>query len=268
MTKGLRKMKVSLGEVIQYSLSIGEDINMNSLIGKHISLEWNGDIFCQSCQNITKKSYGEGFCYTCFITAPVATECTIRPELCRAHIGEGRDVEWEERNHNKPHTVYLAASDKVKVGVTRSTQIPTRWIDQGASYAIRLAETPNRYEAGVLEVALKSYFSDKTNWQRMLKNEVDEKIDLVDEKWNLHDQLPSDLTRYFSENDEIISIKYPVLKFPNKITSQSFDKNKVIKGVLIGIKGQYLIFEGGNVLNIRKHTGYSIKLNISDNNKL
>ena len=266
--KGIRKMSVILNEVVQYTLTIGEEINMNNFIGKHISLEWNGDIFCQSCYNKTKKSFGEGFCYKCFISAPEATECTIRPELCRAHLGEGRDVEWEERNHNQPHIVYLAASDKIKVGVTRNTQIPTRWIDQGASSAIRLAETPNRYEAGVLEVALKSYFSDKTNWQRMLKNDVDETIDLIEEKWSLHDQLPSDLTKYFSENDEIISINYPVEKFPIKITSQSFDKTNSIDGVLIGIKGQYLIFEGGKVLNIRKHTGYSIILNSTINNKL
>ena len=258
--KGLRKMSVLLDEVIQYTLKIDEEINMDYLIGKHISLEWNGDIFCQSCQNKTNKSFGEGFCYKCFINAPEATECTIRPELCRAHLGEGRNVEWEETNHNQPHIVYLASSDKIKVGVTRNTQIPTRWIDQGASAAIRLAETPNRYEAGILEVALKVYFSDKTNWQRMLKNEINENIDLVEEKWNLHDKLPSDLTQYFSENDEIIYIKYPVLEFPIKIKSQSFDKTNKIEGVLKGIKGQYLIFEGGNVLNIRKHTGYSIKL--------
>ncbi len=254
-------MNVSLeNDTIHYFFNSSERIYMNELVGKQISLIWDGDIFCQSCQIKTKKSFGEGFCYSCFISAPEATECTIRPELCRAHLGEGRDVEWEERNHNQPHIVYLAVSDKIKVGVTRNTQVPTRWIDQGASFAIRLAETPNRYEAGVLEVALKSYFSDKTNWQRMLKNELDESIDLVNEKWSLHDHLPSDLTKYFSENDEVISLNYPVQKYPLKVTSMSFDKHPQIEGILVGIKGQYLIFEGGKVLNIRKHTGYSINL--------
>ncbi len=259
--KGISKMKVSLDTIIQYELALDETVKMNDWIGKKIKLTWNGDIFCTSCQILTKKSFGEGFCYKCFISAPEATECNLRPELCRAHLGEGRDIEWEEKNHNQPHIVYLAASDKVKVGVTRITQIPTRWIDQGASSAIRIAETPNRYEAGVLEVALKSFFSDKTNWQRMLKNELDESIDLVEEKWNLHDQLPSDLTTFFSENDEIITLNYPVLEFPLKVTSMSFDKTPIIEGVLKGIKGQYLIFEGGRVINIRKHTGYSITLN-------
>jgi hypothetical protein len=254
-------MKVQLDDEVKYSLHFEQGtIEMNDFINQHVQLSWNGYIFCSSCAKKIKKTFGDGFCYTCFTTAPEATECTIRPELCRAHLGEGRDVEWEERNHNQPHIVYLAASDKVKVGVTRITQVPTRWIDQGASSAIRLAETPNRYEAGKLEVALKSFFSDKTNWQRMLKNEVDDSIDLVNEKWELHDQLPEDLTEFFSENDEVITINYPIDHYPSKIKSLSFDKTPLIEGKLIGIKGQYLIFEGGEVLNIRKHTGYSVDI--------
>lgn len=260
----LKKMTVALSDTIQYELDLTEKVNMNKLIGSTISLNWNGQIICPSCNKQTKKSFGDGFCYNCFITAPEAAECTLRPELCRAHLGEGRDPEWEQRNHNQPHIVYLAASDIVKVGVTRISQVPTRWIDQGASAGIRLAETPNRYEAGILEVALKQFFSDKTNWQRMLKNEIDDAIDLVEEKWNLHDQLPSDLTQFFSENDEVIPLNYPVLEFPLKVKSLSFDKTPIISGKLMGIKGQYLLFEGGEVLNIRKHTGYFVQLTIGN----
>lgn len=263
MTGTISKMKVRLDETVQYTLLLGnEAINMNELIGKNIRLTWNGDIFCSSCGKKTKNSFGEGFCYPCFQSAPEATECTLRPELCRAHLGEGRDPEWEQKNHNQPHIVYLAASDIVKVGVTRVSQIPTRWIDQGASEAIILAETPNRYEAGVIEVALKDFFSDKTNWQRMLKNEINESIDLVEEKWNIHDQLPEDLTQYFSENDDLTAISYPVLSFPSKVKSISFDKTPIIEGKLKGIKGQYLIFDNDTVINIRKHTSYFVKLDV------
>jgi hypothetical protein len=257
----LRKMKVQLEEEVQYRIVLSEtEFDMNQFIDKNIKLIWNGVILCSSCGKKTKTSFGEGFCYPCFQSAPEATECTIRPELCRAHLGEGRDPEWEERNHNQPHIVYLAATDIVKVGVTRVTQVPTRWIDQGASSAIRLAETPNRYEAGKLEVALKSFFADKTNWQRMLKNMVDDSIDLEHEKWSLHEQLPDDLTRYFTEDDDITTINYPVLKYPSKVKSLSFDKTEIIEGKLKGIKGQYLIFEDDRVLNIRKHTSYEIEL--------
>ncbi len=256
----LHKMKVELNDDVNYSLTLSEEILMNELVGKSISMKWTGKIVCSNCQKSIKKTFNDGLCYTCFLSAPQAADCIMRPELCRAHLGEGRDVAWEEANHNQPHVVYLAASDIVKVGVTRSTQIPTRWIDQGASAAIRLAETPNRYEAGKLEVALKSFFSDKTNWQRMLKNEVDDSIDLVEEKWTLHDQLPSDLTEFFSENDEVISLNFPVLEYPTKVSSMSFDKTPEISGKLVGIKGQYLIFDGGSVINIRKHTGYYIEI--------
>lgn len=256
----LHKMQVSLDQQVQYVLNWENPIRMNDFIGQKISLRFEGVIHCQKCGNRTKNSFGEGFCYPCFVSAPEAAECIIRPELCRAHLGEGRDVAWEEKHHNQPHVVYLAASDVVKVGVTRETNVPSRWIDQGAMSAIRLAETPNRYEAGKLEVALKSMFTDKTNWRKMLKNDFDEQIDLEEEKWTLHDQLPGDLTHFFSENDEIIAINYPVLSFPDKVKSVSFDKLPLIEGILNGIKGQYLLFDDDRVLNIRKHAGYEIEI--------
>lgn len=253
-------MQAQLDDVVQYQLNLSESINLNAYVGKEISLEWLGTINCVKCGKLTKKSFGEGFCYNCFTTAPEAAECIIRPELCRAHLGEGRDQEWEEAHHNQPHVVYLAASSAVKVGITRATQIPTRWIDQGASSAIRLAETNNRYEAGVIEVALKPIFTDKTNWRKMLTNDIDESIDLEEAKWELEEQLPGDILDQFSENDEVIELQYPVLEYPSSVKSISFDKHPKIKGNLAGIKGQYLIFDNGEVLNIRKHTGYYIEV--------
>lgn len=261
MEGNISKMRTELSSQVIYTLQLlGKELVMNDLIGKEITLRFTGQINCRKCGKVTKNSFGEGFCYPCFQSAPEAAECIIRPELCRAHLGEGRDILWEEEHHNQPHVVYLAASDVVKVGVTRDTQIPTRWIDQGAKSAIILAETPNRYEAGILEVALKSEFTDKTNWRKMLRNEIDESIDLEEEKWSLHDRLPSDLTEYFSENDEIFEIEYPVNCYPEKVKSVGFDKEPEIKGVLAGIKGQYLLFDDGRVLNIRKHTGYFVEI--------
>jgi len=256
----LRKMKTQLSDQVQYELKLEDSLRMNDLIGSDIQLTWTGTINCQKCSKVTRKSFGEGFCYTCFISAPESAECIIRPELCRAHLGEGRDPQWEQDHHNQPHIVYLAASSAVKVGITRATQVPTRWIDQGASSAIRLAETSNRYEAGMIEVALKEFFTDKTSWQRMLKNEIDHSIDLEEEKWSLEDQLPGDMINCFSENDEIIELNYPVLKYPEKVKSISFDKFPEVSGKLMGIKGQYLLFDGGRVLNVRKHTGYHVEI--------
>jgi len=257
----LQKMDSKLESTIHYSLRTSElPIEMNSWLGKEISLTWNGVIICFKCSKQTKKSFGEGFCFTCFSTAPEASPCILHPELCEAHLGKGRDLAFEERNHNQPHYVYLAATDKVKVGVTRATQIPTRWIDQGAQSCIIVAETPNRYLAGCIEVALKEFFTDKTNWQNMLRNIQGNSIDLEEEKWRIQEELPSDLTQYWLENDDIVTLNFPVLNYPEKVTSMNFDKTAHIQGTLTGIRGQYLIFDSKNVLNIRRHTGYEIDI--------
>jgi hypothetical protein len=63
----------------------------------------------------------------------------------------------------QPHIVYL-----VKRGKSRGdskTQVPTRWIDQGAIEAVSIVEVPNRYLAGITEVAL-NYYADKTNGEK------------------------------------------------------------------------------------------------------
>lgn len=258
----LNKMSTVNSDVVQYAFDISDlKISLNDYLGKRVQLNWTGIIQCRKCAKNTKKSFGEGFCYTCFVSAPEASPCILHPELCEAHLGKGRDLEYEERNHNQPHFVYLAATDIVKVGVTRSTQIPTRWIDQGAKKAIILAETTNRYQAGLIEVALKSVFADKTNWQNMLRNINDDSIDLVDEKWRMEEILPSDMLDFLTDDEEISEFYYPVLTYPEKVTSLSFEKTPQISGTLTGIRGQYLIFDNEFVINIRRQTGYEIEFN-------
>ena len=199
-------------------------------------------------------------CYNCFMNSPENAECILRPELCQAHLGKGRDPEWEKKAHFRPHYVYLASTNAIKVGVTRDDQIPTRWIDQGAHKGIILAEVPYRQLAGAIEVALKDHLSDKTNWQRMLKNEVLGDLDLVKEKERVIELLPEQFRQYKSANDEILELIYPVLAYPAKVTSLSLDKMPTIEMQLSGIRGQYLMFEGGSVINIRKHSGYEVEL--------
>ena len=253
-------MKTALEDVVHYSLVLNESVDMNTLIGKPLELRFNGVITCSSCGKRTNKSFGEGFCYPCFRDAPEAAECIIRPELCRAHLGEGRDPEWEARHHNQPHVVYLALTDAVKVGITRADQVPTRWIDQGAYQAIPLARTANRYEAGVLEVALKSFFTDKTNWRKMLRNENDTTVDLVEEKWRIEEVLPGDLRDFITDEEDITTINYPVLTYPNKLNSINLDSEMHFAGKLLGIKGQYLLLDNDRIINLRKYTGYEVEL--------
>lgn len=257
----LDKMPTSYVNPVQYFLKLGnEEVDMNSLIGKQISLRYTGNIFCGICGKKTYKSFGEGLCYNCFANSPENAECILRPELCLAHEHKGRDVEWEIKHHLQPHYVYLALVNETKVGVTRETQIPTRWIDQGANKAIILAETPYRQLAGEIEVGLKEYLTDKTHWSKMLRNEFNADIDLLKEKERIEDILPEEFQQYISPNNEILELHYPVIEYPKKVTSLSFDKQAEINSKLIGIRAQYLILEGGQVINIRKHSGYEIEL--------
>jgi hypothetical protein len=259
----LLKMETKLVNPIEYELPIGDElIYMNPLIGKYIALKWLKEIYCVACGRKTNKSFAQGFCYPCFLNAPETSECIFRPELCRAQDGIARDMEWAENHCLQDHIVYLAISSGIKVGVTRSGQIPTRWIDQGAWQAIKLAKTPNRYTAGLIEVALKEHISDRTNWQRMLKNQLIEGVDLTIAKKNMIAHLPSDLQNYISEEDNITEINYPVNEYPEKVKSLSFDKLGEIAGRLWGVKGQYLIFDDGTVVNMRKHTGYMVELEV------
>ncbi|HCC69922.1 MAG TPA: hypothetical protein DEQ09_02035 [Bacteroidales bacterium] len=180
--------------------------------------------------------------------------------MCKAHLGISRDMEWSEKNCLQDHFVYLALTPGIKVGVTRKSQVPVRWIDQGAWEAIKLAVTPNRYIAGTIEVELKKHLPDKTNWRNMLTGLKYPDIDLHHEKEKVLELLPQEMQQYASRDDRIYSFAYPVNEYPAKVSTLNFDKDKTVEGILCGIKGQYLIFEGGIVLNIRKYGGYLVDL--------
>lgn len=259
----LRKMATAYADPIEYSLELSDEkITISSLVGSKIKLHFSGQINCVNCGRKTNKSFAQGFCYPCFMNAPQNAECIIRPELCEAHLGKGRDPEWEEKNHNQAHVVYLAISSGIKVGVTRSTQVPYRWIDQGAWKAVKIAETENRYQAGMIEVDLKQYASDKTPWQRMLKNELAQDIDVIETKDLLIERMAEEWKFLASADNEIYKLNYPVIRFPQKVKSHNLDKEPILEGTLEGIKGQYLIFEGGIVINIRKYGGYFVELTV------
>ena len=256
----LEKMYTVGTAPVQYYLQLEDKkVPMNELIGKEIQILFTGRINCVNCGKLTKKAFGQGFCFNCFSSSAENSDCILRPEVCEGHLGKGRDPQWEYDHHVKPHYVYLAESGGVKVGVTRETQIPTRWIDQGAWQAIILAKLPYRKLAGMIEMELKKHMSDKTNWQQMLKD-IRMDADLVAEKKKAKSLLPEELQSYVLEEDELIRIEYPLTSTPEKINSTNLDKSPTVKGKLHGIKGQYLIFENGNVMNLRSMSGYYITL--------
>ena len=258
----LTKMQTEYGNPIQYYLVFENSfLNLNQLLGKDLAIEFLG-YQCLNCGK-AKKIFRQGFCYDCFMSSPAAGDWIMKPELSTAHLDlEDRDLEYEKRVQLQPHIVYLALSSEVKVGVTRKTQVPTRWIDQGAVQAIPIVEVPNRYLAGITEVALKEHFADKTNWQKMLKNEVPD-ADLIQERANLKYIIPKEVQEYFHpEKEDLYDLHFPVLEFPKKVTSLNLDKTPNFKGKLIGIKGQYLIFEDGTVFNIRSNEGYIVRIEV------
>ena len=258
----LKKMKTEFHNPIQYYLSFENSfIILNQLIEKNVSIQFK-TYECLNCHK-DKKIFRQGYCYDCFYKAPEVGDWVIRPELSKAHLNEeDRDLEFEKRVQLQPHIVYLSNTGSVKVGVTRKTQVPYRWIDQGAHEAIEILETPNRYLAGIAEVALKAHVSDKTKWRNMLKNEVED-LDLKEIKEDLKQYLPDEVQAYFKNKAEETNIHFPVESYPQKLKSLNLSKTKDYSGKLKGIKGQYLIFEDDTVFNVRNHSGFVIDLQLS-----
>lgn len=256
----LRKMKTEYADPVRYFLNLNGSaaFEVNRALGLPFHLGWTGAINCINCGKPIRKTYGQGFCYDCFISAPEASPCIIRPELCEAHLGKGRDVEWEKKNHMQPHVVYLAQTSGIKVGITRSNNMPGRWIDQGARRIAVVAETPYRYLAGRIEVELKQYLTDRTDWRKMLIDERDED-DLEPVRARLAAFLPGDLAEYAVSEGRITELNYPVERYPRRVEAIPFEKVRRIDGTLTGIRGQYLYFNGDQVINMRKYAGYEVK---------
>lgn len=257
----LTKMETEFSHPIQYYLILENDfLNMNQLLGKTITLQFVKHQ-CLKC-GLDKPIYRQGFCKDDFFDIPQAGDWVMRPELSTAHLGkEDRDLEYEKKVQLQPHVVYLANSSNVKVGVTRKSQVPTRWIDQGAHEAIEIVEVPNRYLAGITEVALKDHVADKTNWRKMLKNDIEDE-NLVEWRERLKPYIPDEAIDYYIASNTETNIDFPVLHYPEKPKSLNIEKSQTYTGKLVGIKGQYLIFEDDTVFNIRSNEGLVLKFTI------
>lgn len=269
MTQGyLHKMSVIHGNPIRYQLKLNNDIiELNQFLNKKITLEFLNEIHCIQCDRKITKSFQQGYCFPCMQKINECNNCMIHPEKCLVESGKCDPNDWAHRQCHQEHIVYLANSSGLKVGITRLSNIPSRWIDQGAAQALPIFKTQNRYQAGLVEVALKNFVADKTNWRVMLMNHV-APIDLLSEKKLLLSQAEKKLAPILKKYPEEIilldekkslSFDYPVIEYPQKITALSFDKTPKIEGILLGIKGQYLLLDTG-VLNIRKFGGYSVKM--------
>jgi len=257
----LTKMETEFSQPIQYYLVFESDfLNMNQLLNKTLHLKFV-KYQCLNC-GLDREIFRQGFCKSCFFDIPQAADWIMRPELSTAHLDkEDRDLEYEKKVQLQPHIVYLANSSNVKVGVTRKSQVPTRWIDQGAHEAIEIVEVPNRYLAGITEVALKDHVADKTNWRTMLKNEIADE-NLVEWRDRLKVFLPEEAQDYFIESNAETNIEFPVYQYPEKPKSLNIKKEGSYSGKLVGIKEQYLIFEDQTVFNVRSNEGLVVQIGV------
>jgi hypothetical protein len=257
----LTKMETEFSQPIQYYLVFKNDfLNMNQLLNKTLTIQFV-KYQCLNC-GLDKPIYRQGFCKSCFFEIPQAADWIMRPELSTAHLNkEDRNLEYEKKVQLQPHIVYLANSSNVKVGVTRKNQVPTRWIDQGAHEAIEIVEVPNRYLAGITEVALKNHVGDKTNWRKMLKNDIEDE-NLIEWRERLKQYIPDEAKDYFIESNTETNIDFPVHKYPEKPKSLNLIKSQSYKGKLVGIKGQYLIFDDETVFNIRSNEGLVVLIDV------
>jgi hypothetical protein len=259
----IRKMTVELATPVNYQLPIGNELlPMNPLIGKTLRIAYDGLINCVNCGRKSKKSFHQGHCFPCMRKLASCDMCIVRPETCHHHLGTCREPEWGTANCMVDHTVYLSNSSGLKVGITRGTQVPTRWIDQGAVQALAILNVKTRLDAGLAEVKLAQYVADKSDWRKLITQEP-QAIDLVAAREALFAEANvgdgSELGTLL--NDESVDISYPVERYLAKAKTQSLDKSPVVEGTLLGIRGQYLLLDTG-AINVRKFTGYHIEISV------
>ena len=265
----LRKMRTEAEDPVRYTLPVGEtSIALNPLLGQTIGIRFTGNIHCIACGRKTTKSFNQGHCFPCFRDLARCDGCIVRPERCHYHEGTCREPAWGEANCMRPHIVYLANSSGVKVGITRESQVPTRWMDQGAAEALPIARVASRRLSGLVEVAFKAHVADRTDWRRMLKGEP-EPEDLAARRDALLEKCGPVLDDVTDEHDPTapefiadaacLAFRYPVIEYPVKVTSINLDKTPEVTGKLMGMKGQYLILETG-VMNVRKYGGYEVEI--------
>jgi len=260
------KLKPTLADPIQYEWLWDHTAHLvNDWLGKRLTLKFLGKIQCVYCGRTTRKSFSQGYCFPCFRQLARCDFCVLKPELCHFHVGTCREPAWGATYCMTGHTVYLSNTSGLKVGITRDTQTPTRWIDQGAIQAIPFLKVETRRHSGFLEDALRVWVKDKTSWKKMLSSTVTP-LNMGEERAQLYDKSKSVLDQtgwsyqFLSEQSEI-TLNYPVLSFPETIRSLSLEKTPLIEATLTGIKGQYLIFDTG-VLNVRALTGYLVSLTV------
>lgn len=256
VTGFLQELEPTWAEPVQYALRVGDvRIPLNTRLGSRLEIRRLRQKACRHCGRRVSKLYQNGYCYPCVTTLAECDRCIIQPHLCHYHEGTCRDESFARRNCMIPHYVYLALSSHVKVGVTRKNRALQRWIDQGAVAALPVAEVPSRKQAGELEAAAAEFLSDRTDWRKMLRGEVEwEDLPVVRDR--LRKMLGARFEPFWIDVPAV-RLAYPVAGRPPTVRSLSLDRREAVEGVLLGVQGQYLLLDAG-VFHVKKHTGYEV----------
>ncbi|MFX4228644.1 MAG: DUF2797 domain-containing protein [Porticoccaceae bacterium] len=128
MPATLDSVKESGEHKASYHLALDDErIPLNGFIGKTIALRYLGEINCVYCGRKTSKSFNQGYCFPCVRKLAQCDSCIIKPETCHYDQGTCREPDWAQTHCFTDHMVYLANTSGLKVGITRVTQLPTRW---------------------------------------------------------------------------------------------------------------------------------------------
>ena len=264
----LHGLRITLAEPVDYALQLGESVvPLNPLLGSFVRIRFDSRIDCRYCGQTTRKSYGAGYCYPCFKALARCDLCVVSPVRCHYAAGTCREPAWGEAFCMQPHVVYVANSAGAKVGITKPENLPGRWLDQGATQACVVMRTQSRHQAGCVEAVLSRHTSDRTDWRALIARDAPP-LDLRQLITQLRTAARAELAALASrfpgaldwvDAPMVQRFSYPVTSYTSPLRALSLVRRTELGGRLLGVKGQYLMFDSG-VFNVRKHSSYHVEI--------
>lgn len=129
-------------------------LSLGGLLNRRVHLSLSDERVCTTC---LEPASGHT-CDACSGTPPSAP-CVWNPGVACTY----QDCPFPEfRSQSCSHdfVVYLAAKDRVKVGIAREGGRTKRWKSQGATHALVFATAPNRKVAGIIETCCAEVLPD------------------------------------------------------------------------------------------------------------
>lgn len=231
---------------------------LSELLNHRIRLSISDTRECTSCGAPADRST----CADCFGTPPTAS-CVFNPGIeCTYQDCPFPEYKADSCAHD--FIVYLAAKDRVKVGITRAGRRDRRWRGQGATHALVFATAPNRKLAGIIETCCTTVLPDHatSGWFTPLDDPIDALRDAVE---TCRTEVPDRLTSCIQVADTDIEDRIVTLEYPT--TEMSDDDIAALPTCTPGTYDGHLVAVRGSVLatdeftwNVRDHAGRTITI--------